>query len=382
MAETNTLSILESIRKKIQKLDEPRKPEGKDFSDISDEFDYASPAKKTSAAQKDAASEKVEEAPPAKPEQIEDDNTMERKITESFESADDKNIETDIAAEPLESEVVESDDHDFTFDEEDVDQGEISLEPEIESEMEIPELEPEEFVEEFEEDAVELDEPNLEIDDAVVEMEESNLEIEEETTPEADPVAEQGPEENLELPEESEEWLGPDQLQAQEEKAEPVKNSDEDELEELLRQEALSKARSISDKALVDKVAPPVIAPAAPTYISTQSAPIESINSMSQTTSGSTKKTFINVDEFLTNTGAEESLLSQKAASNITDSIRKLVDAKNVVSGVTSFSKSEAFSDIAAQLMEPRLEKWLNENLPDLVERIVREEIKKIIPKE
>jgi len=32
--------------------------------------------------------------------------------------------------------------------------------------------------------------------------------------------------------------------------------------------------------------------------------------------------------------------------------------------------------------MEPRLEKWLNENLPNLVEKIVREEIRKIIPKE
>ena len=31
--------------------------------------------------------------------------------------------------------------------------------------------------------------------------------------------------------------------------------------------------------------------------------------------------------------------------------------------------------------MEPKLEKWLNENLPNLVEEIVRKEIEKIIPK-
>jgi cell pole-organizing protein PopZ len=31
--------------------------------------------------------------------------------------------------------------------------------------------------------------------------------------------------------------------------------------------------------------------------------------------------------------------------------------------------------------MEPKLEKWMNENLSSIVEKIVREEISKIIPK-
>jgi cell pole-organizing protein PopZ len=31
--------------------------------------------------------------------------------------------------------------------------------------------------------------------------------------------------------------------------------------------------------------------------------------------------------------------------------------------------------------MEPKLEKWLNENLPLMVENIIREEIEKIVPK-
>jgi cell pole-organizing protein PopZ len=38
--------------------------------------------------------------------------------------------------------------------------------------------------------------------------------------------------------------------------------------------------------------------------------------------------------------------------------------------------------ELATHLMEPKLEKWLNEHLPELVEQIVREEIKKIIPKD
>ena len=64
------------------------------------------------------------------------------------------------------------------------------------------------------------------------------------------------------------------------------------------------------------------------------------------------------------------------------DSVRKLVDAKNVVSGISAFSQGPAFVELATHLMEPKLEKWLNEHLPDLVEQIVREEIKKIIPKD
>lgn len=65
-----------------------------------------------------------------------------------------------------------------------------------------------------------------------------------------------------------------------------------------------------------------------------------------------------------------------------TDSIKKLIDAKNVVAGISSFSQSPALSELAVQLMEPKLERWLNDNLPEMVEKIVREEIKKIIPKE
>ncbi len=64
------------------------------------------------------------------------------------------------------------------------------------------------------------------------------------------------------------------------------------------------------------------------------------------------------------------------------DSVRKLVDAKNIVSGISTFSQGPAFVELATHLMEPKLEKWLNEHLPDLVEQIVREEIKKIIPRD
>ncbi len=75
------------------------------------------------------------------------------------------------------------------------------------------------------------------------------------------------------------------------------------------------------------------------------------------------------------------SILSQETVQDASNSIRKLLDANNVISGVKKFSQDPVLSEIAVQLMEPKLEKWLNENLAEIVERIVKEEIKKIVPK-
>ncbi|MBM5782293.1 MAG: DUF2497 domain-containing protein [Pelagibacterales bacterium] len=74
-------------------------------------------------------------------------------------------------------------------------------------------------------------------------------------------------------------------------------------------------------------------------------------------------------------------LITKDTLHQTTESIRKLMDASNVVSGIKTFSQQTSFNEIALQLMEPKLEKWLNENLPELVEKIVREEISRIIPK-
>jgi cell pole-organizing protein PopZ len=77
-----------------------------------------------------------------------------------------------------------------------------------------------------------------------------------------------------------------------------------------------------------------------------------------------------------------DSMIHDETVRQASDSIKRLIDAKNVVEGISTFSKSPAFSELALQIMEPKLEKWLNENLPHIVENIVRDEIKKIIPKE
>ena len=74
-------------------------------------------------------------------------------------------------------------------------------------------------------------------------------------------------------------------------------------------------------------------------------------------------------------------LIREEAVFQASNSMKKLMEAKNLVNNVGNFARDETLTKIAVSLMEPKLEKWLNDNLPSLVENIVREEIEKIVPK-
>ncbi len=74
-------------------------------------------------------------------------------------------------------------------------------------------------------------------------------------------------------------------------------------------------------------------------------------------------------------------LIREETVYQASNSMKKLMEAKNLVNNVGKFSQDETLTKIAMNLMEPKLEKWLNDNLPALVENIVREEIEKIVPK-
>jgi cell pole-organizing protein PopZ len=74
-------------------------------------------------------------------------------------------------------------------------------------------------------------------------------------------------------------------------------------------------------------------------------------------------------------------LIREEAVFQASNSMKKLMEAKNLVNNVGNFARDETLTKIAVSLMEPKLEKWLNDNLPTLVENIVREEIEKIVPK-
>ena len=74
-------------------------------------------------------------------------------------------------------------------------------------------------------------------------------------------------------------------------------------------------------------------------------------------------------------------LLQDDVIMQSSNSIQKLLDAKSMMTGISNFMKTPYPIEIAVQLMEPKLEKWMNENLAQIVEKIVKEEISKIIPK-
>ena len=74
-------------------------------------------------------------------------------------------------------------------------------------------------------------------------------------------------------------------------------------------------------------------------------------------------------------------ILHDEVIMQSSNSIQKLLDTKAMMSGISNFMQSPYPIEIAVQLMEPKLERWMNENLAQIVEKVVREEISKIIPK-
>jgi cell pole-organizing protein PopZ len=80
-------------------------------------------------------------------------------------------------------------------------------------------------------------------------------------------------------------------------------------------------------------------------------------------------------------------MISEDVAKKTTDSIKELISSipkkqQLLSSTAPAFKSGETIEDMVAALLSPRLEQWLNENLPVMVEKIVKEEIKKLIPNE
>ena len=79
-------------------------------------------------------------------------------------------------------------------------------------------------------------------------------------------------------------------------------------------------------------------------------------------------------------------MISRKVMDEAQQSIKKLVQAvpkkqEMLFERSPAFRSGETIEDIVISMLRPKLEQWFNENLPLMVEKIVREEIKKIIPK-
>jgi cell pole-organizing protein PopZ len=78
----------------------------------------------------------------------------------------------------------------------------------------------------------------------------------------------------------------------------------------------------------------------------------------------------------------QSNLLSQATASKTKSSIDALFDASHTTKDDYRHEAHdevpETLGDFVYEILEPKLESWLNKNLPSLVERIVKEEIQNI----
>lgn len=467
MAEKNTLSILETIKKKMHKLDQKSDKSSK-ISDLNDEFEYISSTPKENTpppaeVKAPAPTAAAEVAAPTPTSVVEDDLDLDA-LEESVQALDkapakaapshqatldDFNLDdldlddeaTSTPATAKESKVEELDEEEEEFSEDDVEdyEDEVDFDEEGEAE-EMEEIENNTMViendssdgldwlgnkiEDESDDEESADEPTNEESDLEFPEEEEEVEhVEEEQE-----VEEEHDELNLddfELPEENipapkqpeskehhEDDFDFDDLDLEEEVKEekklpefniaspaPKRPERSKDIEDFLEKKPEPKSEeespvlkepiSLEDEIDLEfekeimglkpevvrkdenpfKADEPIfqqpIVPQSPAPIQNNTAPMNQSGLM------------VNSE----NRGPAK-IIYDSTLRQTSDSIKKLLDAKNVVSGISSFSQGSAFAELAMHLMEPKMEKWLNEHLPDLVEKIVREEIKKIIPKE
>ncbi len=110
----------------------------------------------------------------------------------------------------------------------------------------------------------------------------------------------------------------------------------------------------------------------------------EEMNSSAPQTTES--NTINQTENNLSNPINKNTMISENAAQKATDSIKELIGSipkkQQFLSGQSpAFKSGEIIEDMVAGILAPRLEQWLNDNLPSMVEKIVREEIKKLVPK-
>jgi hypothetical protein len=493
MAEKNTLSILETIKKKMSKFDQKAEKTSK-LADLNDEFQYISPSSKKQAEEK-MANAKSQEIPTldearvgnsvrkledpdfdiddeSKPKEPIDEYLMEEDDIEDYEDeADFEEMEGEKEEEFSSEVTAEDDEFDLDiFEEEETENAQENYEKdddlnldELDLGSDEPEQTLEENIDEEAHDEINLQE-NLEVKKDDLDLEAIAKEYEEEHPEEFhktfEPTVENAAENVEQTIEQHDEPLNFDDLQDEpeqeikakeaeeipsfsepeavsqniadvvlEKKSEKTNNNFDGELEKLDKElekqniEAEKKKLEIKmspleeidlefekeimgfrpqftdensqevakeESKIVEETENIVFENVAPTQIETEIKISENIKNhepiqLAEETpavSFEAPKPPVEPIQQVTKSRNFDSMIREETVLQASDSIRRLMDAKNVVEGISTFSKSPAFSELALRIMEPKLEKWLNENLPELVENIVRDEIKKIIPKE
>ncbi|MFK8039811.1 MAG: DUF2497 domain-containing protein [Rickettsiaceae bacterium] len=78
----------------------------------------------------------------------------------------------------------------------------------------------------------------------------------------------------------------------------------------------------------------------------------------------------------------DEALISNKSATDTVNTLKKFTNKVKSIE-VNQYQRKDSSSSIEEfmiELIRPQLKKWLDQNLPSLVEELVEKEIKKLIP--
>lgn len=83
----------------------------------------------------------------------------------------------------------------------------------------------------------------------------------------------------------------------------------------------------------------------------------------------------------------KSSIISETVANQTKNVIKDLMQAvpkkQELFSNrAPAFKSGETIEEMVSAILTPKLEQWLNENLPTIVEKVVKDEIKKLIPKD
>lgn len=429
MAEKNTYSILESIKKKLHKFDQ--KPENK-IADVSGEFDYVAPVKNDVKKEepKEELIQATQEVVSNQTPPVVENKPKNEDGLEDFDWDDESSVKNAVEQVTANVQATESEEYYDDFDEDDledfedeIDFDEYDFEDEIDDQIveEKSSLGNEDEdklsfdgIDEFEEKQVTQavnnevkmkDSEELNLDDIDLELDKKDEENK------ADPVkavVNQDPVFGDSELDELEREIQRQKEQAEEDAKNPIhlelekemiglgsfNKDDKEEIasqekivinpEEIVNQElkgVLPKEEftdSFDDKVLLDQMQKDSAKLAS--NIENLEMPKVLLENDNMSLMQENIQTQNKVEVASTSVD-QKNLLSEATIKQTTDSVKKLLEAKNVVSGISSFSQSPVLAELATQLLEPKLERWLNDHLAELVEKVVREEIKKIIPK-
>jgi hypothetical protein len=352
----NTTSILDNIRKKMQKIEEKKVSEN---IELGDEFEYIDKATKQSDAKKIAS-------------EIINDSKNQAAASDNKEfvnaAADGNEIFAPDLSEEEGAKKAPDVKHNFLYE----NKEEVhNAEPEVtesapqasKSSLDDLDLELENEEEHSDLDLGELD--DLEEDQQEDDLDLDDLDLEKEIAPATPNVAPpQAPpaaapankEEDLDLTEEDHLEEEPLELEEPEETLE----EDNDDLN------LDSDADSDSD------LSSPAAPESSPTVVdNVYAATANEIISEIKPTTDNQKSNMIS------------GTVVEKAASSINKLIEQVTPKKpEAPYNPPKAGGSKTVEDLVMEILQPQLEQWLNTNLPGIVERVVSEEIKKIIPKQ